>query len=192
MRVPRHRPGRRHGVGWLGAGRILAGLTIGFTLMAVGLEVGADVLRLRDRPALVAGATRPELIPGVQVVQRAVPARARARPGHAPSRAGTPLSPSAQATPLRAAARPRIAAAVPVLEVVAGVQREVAAPQTRTALRDSDHDGLPDAVERRLGTDPHNADTDGDGIPDGQEDLDGLNTHNDVDATPDRDHRGAH
>src|SRR5262249_6071933 len=37
--------------------------------------------------------------------------------------------------------------------------------------RDSDHDGLTDLVEERMGTDPHNADTDGDGIPDGKDGL---------------------
>lgn len=38
------------------------------------------------------------------------------------------------------------------------------------ALRkDSDGDGLPDVVEKRLGTDPLKADTDGDGIPDEQD-----------------------
>jgi hypothetical protein len=35
--------------------------------------------------------------------------------------------------------------------------------------KDSDHDGLPDLVEARLGLDPHKADTDGDGIPDGKD-----------------------
>lgn len=34
---------------------------------------------------------------------------------------------------------------------------------------DSDHDGLTDLVEKRLGTDPMKADTDGDGIPDGKD-----------------------
>jgi hypothetical protein len=39
-----------------------------------------------------------------------------------------------------------------------------------TELRkDSDHDGLTDLVEARLGTDPHRADTDGDGIPDSRD-----------------------
>ena len=37
--------------------------------------------------------------------------------------------------------------------------------------RDSDRDGISDAVERRTGTDPYNPDTDGDGIPDGVEDA---------------------
>jgi len=35
------------------------------------------------------------------------------------------------------------------------------------ALTDSDGDGLTDAEERDLGTDPNNADTDGDGVNDG-------------------------
>ncbi len=34
---------------------------------------------------------------------------------------------------------------------------------------DSDHDGLTDAQEQALGTDPHNPDTDGDGLTDGDE-----------------------
>jgi len=37
------------------------------------------------------------------------------------------------------------------------------------ALLDSDGDGIPDDLERLLGTDPFNADTDGDGYPDGLE-----------------------
>jgi hypothetical protein len=35
--------------------------------------------------------------------------------------------------------------------------------------KDSDHDGLTDIVETRLGLDPHKADTDGDGLSDGQD-----------------------
>ena len=38
-----------------------------------------------------------------------------------------------------------------------------------TLRKDSDGDGLTDALEKRLGTDPMKADTDGDGIPDGQD-----------------------
>jgi outer membrane protein OmpA-like peptidoglycan-associated protein len=34
---------------------------------------------------------------------------------------------------------------------------------------DSDNDGLPDKIEKELGTDPHNPDTDGDGLTDGDE-----------------------
>ncbi len=36
---------------------------------------------------------------------------------------------------------------------------------------DSDHDGLTDDEEAKLGTDPHNPDTDGDGLSDGDEVL---------------------
>jgi len=38
---------------------------------------------------------------------------------------------------------------------------------------DGDGDGLPDDVERLLGTDPTRADTNGNGVPDGREDADG-------------------
>jgi hypothetical protein len=41
--------------------------------------------------------------------------------------------------------------------------------ETATAGQDSDGDGLSDADEERLGTDPNNPDSDGDGISDGQE-----------------------
>jgi len=46
----------------------------------------------------------------------------------------------------------------------------------REAERDSDGDGLPDALERATGTRPLRADTDRDGVPDGEEDtnLDGV------------------
>jgi cell wall-associated NlpC family hydrolase len=51
---------------------------------------------------------------------------------------------------------------------------------------DSDHDGLTDALERALGTDPHSVDSDHDGISDGYE---VLHTHTDP-TNPDTDHDG--
>ena len=54
---------------------------------------------------------------------------------------------------------------------------------------DSDHDGLSDAREAELGTDPHNPDTDGDGLTDGDEVLkyhtNPLNPDTDGDGYPD-------
>lgn len=38
-------------------------------------------------------------------------------------------------------------------------------------LDDTDSDGLPDLIEKELGSDPENSDTDGDGLPDGYEVL---------------------
>jgi hypothetical protein len=43
------------------------------------------------------------------------------------------------------------------------------ASPSKECLLDSDGDGLPDWIERIIGTDPYQADTDHDGIPDGQE-----------------------
>ena len=53
---------------------------------------------------------------------------------------------------------------------------------------DSDHDGLPDAVERSLSLDPFDRDMDGDGLPDGAElalGSDPLLTESDGDGIPD-------
>jgi hypothetical protein len=44
-----------------------------------------------------------------------------------------------------------------------------ATPVPPDAALDTDGDGVPDDVERDLGTDPNNPDTDGDGLPDGEE-----------------------
>ncbi len=73
-----------------------------------------------------------------------------------------PLSPmlNINAVPL-----PQSAAPVPAPEVVAP-QPVQSAPQL---VVDSDNDGLTDAEEKALGTDPFNPDTDGDGLFDGEE-----------------------
>ena len=56
---------------------------------------------------------------------------------------------------------------------------------------DSDHDGLPDYIEKVLGTDLNNSDTDGDGIPDSVEDATtGLDQTNPADARGDIDGDG--
>ncbi len=51
----------------------------------------------------------------------------------------------------------------------------------RMGATDTDMDGIPDDVERRIGTDPTNPDTDGDGIPDGREVGPDLNNPRDTD-----------
>ena len=63
------------------------------------------------------------------------------------------------------------------------------APVVRPAA-DTDNDGIPDTVERRLGTSPTTADTDGDGIPDGWEVQHDLNPKQSVDETQDPDGDG--
>lgn len=59
------------------------------------------------------------------------------------------------------------------------------------AFIDSDHDGLPDELEKKYGTDPNKADTDGDGLTDYQEVMsyftDPLNPDTDHDGYSDGD-----
>lgn len=57
--------------------------------------------------------------------------------------------------------------------------------ESQVAL-DSDGDGLTDAQEIELGTDPHNSDTDGDGLDDGAE----VNDHHTDPTNPDSDGDG--
>jgi hypothetical protein len=181
--------GRRRGVGWLGAGRVLAGVATALLLIAVGLAgLRSDVLGIRTWPGISDEAARtqvvPDRIPLVTAAGTAV--KATKRGVRVVTATPRPTSPSAQATPLSVSGAPTGAervVTVPGQEVVAAPN--VAAP----AAVDSDHDGLSDQAELRLGTDPHNRDTDGDGLPDGWEVRFGLNPRLDLDAIrdPDRD-----
>ena len=56
------------------------------------------------------------------------------------------------------------------------------APLLSRAGVDSDHDGVDNSTEQRIGSDPLAADSDGDGIPDGWEVDHGLNPTTPVDA----------
>src|SRR4051794_41971546 len=59
----------RHPLGWLGAGRVLAGSAAGVALMSVGMTgLGSSILGGQDPAHGVIGApARPELIPGVEI-----------------------------------------------------------------------------------------------------------------------------
>lgn len=82
---------------------------------------------------------------------------------------------------------PRLLVALAALAIGCG-------PVAATVLsldNDLDRDGLDDALEEELGTDPENADTDGDGLPDGAEvdehGTDPLNADTDGDSLSDGD-----
>src|SRR5438552_273797 len=53
--------------------------------------------------------------------------------------------------------------------------------------KDSDHDGLPNCIEKRLGTNPHSADTDPGGLSSGPELVLGTATKVEVDGGEDGD-----
>ena len=207
MRATRHHSRYRgSGIGWLGAGRVIAGLAVGFSLVAIGFTglrssiIGSPGAGgLGDQPA------RPQLIPDLVATDASKVFVGGARPGVLPVVGGTasaiaPASPSGGATPLPGdtAATPRsggssniAAGPVPNLNIInVGPQQDVATPPTQKSLRDSDGDGIPDVVERRIGTDPLSTDTDGDGMPDGWEVRFHLNPRQDLDANQDPDHDG--
>src|SRR4051812_34238683 len=178
MSALRHLFGRhRHGLGWLGAGRVIAGLSAGFALVAIGFTgLQTNIVSLGGPSGAGDVPARPQLIPDVVASGGRVAFTGGARVGNLPvagARVVTtpqPLSPSGGATPLPRHAAVTRSAAPRDLQAIAGPQEVVTAPQpTRATLRDADQDGASDSVERRLGTDVRRRDTDGDGMPDGWE-----------------------
>ena len=126
---PHGRESRAHGVGWLGAGRVLAGVATALFLIALGLAgLRSDVLGMRQWPGIADEAARTQLVPdrvplitpgGHTVVVTTRGGRIERVEG--PS-APQPTSPSANVTPLPAAG-----AAVST----AAVSRQVAATKVR-------------------------------------------------------------
>src|SRR4051794_28208951 len=157
----------------------------------VGLR--EHVLGVNGSAGFVAGPTPPELIPGLQAGAPGFNGGAAFRPF---ARAQGPAS-TATSAPAPRSAPPRVTVRAPrsggpsfVVAVRGGSEVALPAPQSHAALRDTDRDGLPDAVERRLGTDPQRADTDGARMPHGSEARYHLNARSDLDATTDPDRDG--
>src|SRR3954470_19776717 len=204
MRAPRHHSRYRiGGLGWLGAGRVIAGLAVGFALVAIGFTgLRSSIVGFSGPDGLADQSARPQLIPDLVARDGRKVFTGGAQPGVLPvvgvrTSAIAPASPSGGATPLPSGAISVTTgtggpsrAAVPSLDVTVGPEQDVFTPPSRAALRDTDGDGVPDVVERRVGTDVLNHDTDGDGMPDGWEQRFRLNARLDLDAATDTDHDG--
>jgi hypothetical protein len=200
MRATRHHwRYRGSGIGWLGAGRVLAGLAVGFTLVAIGFTgLRSSIIGFSGPDSLSDQAARPQLIPDLLASNPRQVFTGGARPGVLPVAGLTatsvaPASPTGGATPLAGDAPGRPAggpATTTSLALVVGPEQDVAAPPAHATLRDTDGDGVPDVVERRQGTDPLSHDTDGDGMPDGWESRFRLNARLDLDAATDPDRDG--
>jgi Bacterial TSP3 repeat len=193
----------RKPLGWLGAGRVLAGSAAGFALMAAGMTgLGSSILGGQDPAHGVVGApAQPELIPGVEI------RGSRPFTGGAPAPI-QPVSTTARPTPLPQSAtatsgahhvtlRPAadaVAVAGPQVKVVAPAPAAHAASRDTDGDRmpdgwelayglnprldldanlDADHDGVSNANEYRLGTNPRVADSARQGTTDGSLDSDG-------------------
>ncbi|HEX8207358.1 MAG TPA: hypothetical protein VF587_14950, partial [Solirubrobacteraceae bacterium] len=171
---------------WLVAGVVTALLLIGSSAALLGSHIlgnddwgsdharrGGSVILAPDQPSV-----RPE--------RAAAPVRrAQRRTGGALAQAERPRRRgSAPARPER-----RDGGAAPVR--VRADDLEPPAPSVvRTLPGDADGDGLSDALERRIGTDPDVADTDGDALPDAWEEQYGLDPRSARDADTDVDGDG--
>jgi hypothetical protein len=200
MRALRHHSRYRiGGLGWLGAGRVIAGLAVGFALVAIGFTgLRSSIVGFSGPDGLADQSARPQLIPDLVARDGRKVFTGGTKPGVLPvagvtTSAIAPASPSGGATPLPSGALETGSPgrdAVPSLNVTVGPEQDVATPPSRATLRDTDGDGVPDVVERRVGTDVLNHDTDGDGMPDGWEQRFRLNARLDLDAATDSDHDG--
>jgi thrombospondin type 3 repeat protein len=193
---PHGRESRRFGGSLAGAGRIFAGVAAALTLIGLSLAgLQSDVLGMRSWPGSGNQSPRTQLLPDhVPLVTRlALPGPKVGPAGGAVATVAQPASPTASSTPLRApnGTPSTTGPAAPADTVVTNPDEQVV-PPTNVPQKavDSDGDGLSDATERSLGTDPHRRDTDGDGLPDGWEVANGLNPRLDLDAVRDPDSDG--
>src|SRR4051812_38492169 len=148
----RHSRYRGSGIGWLGAGRVIAGLAVGFSLVAIGFTglrssiIGSPGAGgLGDQPA------RPQLIPDLVAKDGSKVFVGGARPGVLPvagavASAIAPASPSGGATPLPGdtASQPRnggpgggAGAVGPSLNINVGPEQDVVTPPSQKTLRDA-------------------------------------------------------
>src|SRR3954454_11737346 len=86
MRAGRHHSRyRRSGLGWMGAGRVIAGLAVGFALVAIGFTgLRSSIIGFSGPDGLGDRPTRPQLIPDVTAPAARGPFTGGARPGVLP------------------------------------------------------------------------------------------------------------
>src|SRR3954466_10884367 len=100
MRAPRHHSRYRiGGLGWMGAGRVIAGLAVGFALVAIGFTgLRSSIVGFSGPRGLAHRAARPQLTPDVPARGGRNAFTGGARPGVLPV-AGVSASVIAPASP---------------------------------------------------------------------------------------------
>jgi Bacterial TSP3 repeat len=162
---------------WLIVGVLTAVLLIGSSAALLGTRiVGNDWARDHERRDgfVVLAPDRPAVRP-----ERSADASRRALQK---ATGGTPAPRSADPRPERDGAAP--------VRVREDAVEPPAPAVVRTLPGDLDDDGLSDALEERIGTDPEHEDTDGDALPDAWEEQHGLDPTSSGDAETDVDGDG--
>jgi Bacterial TSP3 repeat len=134
-----------------------------FVVVSQGaLVAGGTTIAAGAPVALTGNVTLINTAPEAAIVAVAVVGPALASNGSIPTA-------TTAAAPTPAAPAPNATTAPSSASTSSTTSSSTSTTTTTTPALDTDSDGLTDAQEASLGTDPNNADSDGDGIPDGRE-----------------------
>src|SRR3954453_15298531 len=183
-------------------GLIAAGVATSLVLMGASVAaLTGNVLSVTHWSSSNDEATKGQLLPEIPTRQAAgggtLAAGGQSASGSADEQAAATPPPAATAAPTPLPTTGGVSAAVsPPLETGPGhgrpprVDRTTPSLVVQTSAKDSDGDGLSNAQERRVGTNPLRTDSDGDGLPDGWEVRFGFDPRTRGDIHPDDDRDG--